>query len=83
MQKIIKKVLDELSNEKPDLSYMRGLLEGIVVEEIPTYLYSNGSITHSNPLPSIVSPITPMDEGAMLDSIAKNALTKLPPVEME
>lgn len=33
MKKIIKKVLDELAKDKPDLSYMRGLLEGLVEEE--------------------------------------------------
>jgi hypothetical protein len=33
MQKIIVKVLSELNKDKPDLSYIRGLLEGLVDEE--------------------------------------------------
>ena len=34
MQRTIQKVLAELAKEKPDLSYIRGLLEGLV-DDIP------------------------------------------------
>lgn len=33
MKKTITKVLAELKSEKPDLSYIRGLLEGLVEDE--------------------------------------------------
>ncbi len=34
MQKTVRKVLAELQSDKPDLSYIRGLLEGLVDEEV-------------------------------------------------
>jgi hypothetical protein len=39
-QKIIKKVLEELGKEKPDISYIRGLLEGLVDED-DKYIIAN------------------------------------------
>ena len=35
MKKTLLKVLAELAKETPDLSYMRGLLEGLVEDEVP------------------------------------------------
>ena len=34
-QRTIKKVLDELAKDKPDLSYIKGLLEGLV-DDVPS-----------------------------------------------
>lgn len=43
MKRTIQKVLAELSKDKPDLSYIRGLLEGLVDEE-PELIKAKGLI---------------------------------------
>jgi len=45
MNKTIKKVLEELTKEKPDLSYIRGMLE--VLADEPTQTITTG--TYSSP----------------------------------
>lgn len=84
--KIIQKALDELKSEKPDLSYVRGMLETLVeMQELPqivdrdkqavVLLNSGTSATYTAPVP--------MDEGGMLDAKAKAALSTMPPLQTE
>lgn len=34
-QKVLKKIVEELNKEKPDLSYLRGLAEALLVDDVP------------------------------------------------
>lgn len=52
MKRTINKVLEELKKEGPDLSYIRGLLEGLVEEEttwIPPMRGGSTSVPHIPP----------------------------------
>jgi len=49
MKKIIKKVLEELGKEKPDISYIRGLLEAVYEEEPVTPFTLPPNIPVKNP----------------------------------
>jgi hypothetical protein len=80
-RKTINKVLTELLKDKPDLSYMRGLLEGLVDEEekptgldipgnaIPIFS-KEGHVGWKNPEPVV------MDEVSILESEAKAHIAK-------
>lgn len=80
MKKVIKKVLDELAKPTPDLSYMRGLLEGLVEdEENPTFYASKMSYA----VPPKIGDVFPIpteyavDEASSLDALAKANLEKV------
>lgn len=73
MQKIIKKVLEELNKDKPDISYIRGLLEA-VVEDQP--LIVKGDFP-------VITPIHQEDEASLLDSQAKAALATVKSLNQE
>ncbi len=73
MKKTIQKVLAELKTEHPDLSYIRGLLEGLVEEEVEVrsgFAQINPIITqppstmpgtiYSSTDPSILDPNNPL-----------------------
>lgn len=84
MKKVIKKVLDELAKEKPDLSYMRGLLEGLVdddesrldqLKDMKLDVLRNGIIGNT-----LIPPTTPMlvDEASILDNMTRAAIERNP-----
>ncbi len=52
MKKTIKRALEELKKETPDISYIRGMLEVLVDEDEPYKTYITGSGTN---IPLIVS----------------------------
>lgn len=60
MKKTIKKVLDELAKDKPDLSYMRGLLEGLYDEEEKPIQYFHPPIPQvpTQPISASAEPLT-------------------------
>ncbi len=73
IQTILQKVLDNLNLEKPDLSYIKGMVEVL--------LAMNENKTPPPPIVSVKIPASrgatpvavgeaPIDEGAMLDSMA-------------
>lgn len=64
-KKTIKKVLEELAKDKPDLSYMRGLLEGLVEEE--------ELVTKQPYIPAAPTPVWTSTDPRILD--AKNPLS--------
>lgn len=77
MKKTIKKVLDELVKDKPDLSYIRGMLEVLIDEGdersvekfLPGYEFH---VEKYRPSQSVDEKV--LDEGSMLDSMAKASL---------
>lgn len=73
MKKTIQKVLSELKAEKPDLSYIRGLLEGLVDEEVFV-----SAVSPSVNIPALrVAPTNTLDEGGVLDGVAKANLNNI------
>ncbi len=70
MKKTIQKVLNELKQEKPDLSYIRGLLEGLVEEEPVNYALAN-----KLPTPTYAGPtnssFTKADEEEIIPAAAQ------------
>lgn len=85
MKKTIKKVLDELQKDKPDLSYIRGLLEGLVDEEVqplppalnPGAIWTGSYQPVSMGAGGVPTLTSSMDESAILDNIAKVNLEKV------
>lgn len=71
-KKTIKKVLDELAKETPDLSYMRGLLEGLI--EPDEFEYIAPKIMNANT--PVNFPSTIVDEASALDAKARSALAR-------
>ena len=65
MQRTIQKVLTELSKDKPDLSYIRGLLEGLTDEEAP------------RATPRVVQNSAIVDDAAILGSKAKSRMDEI------
>lgn len=74
-QKILKKILVELNKEKPDISYLKGMIEAVVDDE-PVV---------APPSPTIKSTEVkdiPKDEGGVLDEIAKARLAGIKDVAL-
>ncbi len=57
MKKIINKVLEEIKKEKPDLGYVRGLLEAMVDDEPTIYISPTTSTYVQTPTMGNVYPI--------------------------
>lgn len=79
MKKILKKVLDELAKDEPNLSYIRGLLEAVSDEETQ---YSPISI-NTPPSSSFYRPLNPeiridntADEASILEAKVKAHIEK-------
>ncbi len=67
MKKTIKKVLDELAKDKPDLSYIRGLLEVLIDDDdIPNYSAIVTKDRNGKPIPP-VKVYTPRDKELVID----------------
>ncbi len=80
-KKTIKKVLDELAKENPDLSYIRGMLE-VLVDEEETAPIKFGSITAVENINRAKPPqMIELDEGELMDRSTAAALAKLKPSE--
>lgn len=63
MKRTIQKVLAELAKENPDLSYIRGLLEGLVDEESST----PSQISGISLLRATSHPTSPLSDEIMTD----------------
>lgn len=87
MKKILQKVLSELQKDKPDLSYIRGLLEGLVEEDsTPATSVAVGRerealnwLADNNKIEKRVGfnpdgEIVSIDETSILDAQARSAL---------
>lgn len=77
-QKILQKVLDNLNTEKPDLSYIRGMIETLLAlgepKEADNYtIVPNTMTNHSVKASGPMSETGVMDEGAILDAQARAA----------
>lgn len=71
--KILTKVLEELNKDKPDISYVKGMIETLVsLEEVTTV---GSTIIHANTIPSnrAIADVS-LDEAAILDAQAKASL---------
>ena len=76
MNKTIKKVLEELTKEKPDLSYIRGMLE--VLADEPTPIVVPVGSPHSGPryqgttsrTESVADESTPIPDAARIGPVA-------------
>jgi len=62
MKRTIQKVLVELQKESPDLSYIRGLLEGLVEEEIPALTISGTNTIRPADMPVYPAKLMPENE---------------------
>lgn len=56
MKKIIQKALEELSKEKPDISYVRGMLEVLAGEEEFEYIPPKIMNTPTQTIPTLIPP---------------------------
>lgn len=74
-QRIIKKAVEELGKENPDLSYLRGMLESLVEDEmrVPTFILPAVSPTFIAP----ADPNVPQDEASILDAKARAAMASI------
>ena len=85
MKKTIKKVLDELAKDKPDLSYIRGMLEVLMDEDEPKPIMG-GIVNMPAPmirkLPDSINTQN-VDEGAMLDTRARESLKTIKEIANE
>lgn len=76
-QKTLKKVLEELAKDKPDLSYMRGLLEGLVdgevIHTVPYIPPSTDPIIWTKTTTSSAIP-NAVDEAVIMEAKAKASL---------
>ncbi len=83
-KKTIKKVLDELAKEKPDLSYIRGMLEVLMDEDdnlvyskyIPTtnFITTPSSVTGTWASSDSDGRAETSDEASILDARARQSL---------
>lgn len=84
--RILTKCIEALKGEKPDLSYVRGMLETLVeMQELPQIVDRDKQavvLLNSGTSPTYTAPV-PMDEGGMLDAKAKAALATMPPLQTE
>ncbi len=81
--KILTKCIDALKGDKPDLSYVRGMLETLVEMQPGEITYSSKQvITPNSPILPTFIPQT-IDEASMLDGMAKAAIAKGIPTATE
>ena len=76
-RKVLQKVIDNLNGEKPDMSYIKGLLEALIEslpEEKLVDCISNTFVTIPMPLRKITSST---DEATLMDNEAKIKLAKV------
>ena len=77
MNEILRKATEELSLEKPNIAYVRGMLE--------TLLELNGGMDVTNQTRPFVPPISikstevTNDEGSILDAQTRALMGKIPP----
>lgn len=90
--KILQKVLEELNREKPDISYIRGMVEVLASSEEGTGSSASRTVSEMQLTPSGGGYIAPtgsgsLDKTAILDAKAKAAVSIIqslkdnPPVE--
>ncbi len=70
MQKILKKILDELNKDKPNIDYIRGMVEAVVEDEFVKVPIGAVRTTLEN-------TIAPVDEGTLMDTKAKAAIAEV------
>lgn len=80
MNEILKKATEELAKEKPDIAYVRGMLETLLAMNTPTYLSVEEVQTSDRVMAEVLKASEPMDEASILDSMAKNALPTIPSI---
>lgn len=69
MNEILKKATEELAEDKPDIAYVRGMLD--------TLLAMNGGMNISDTTKPFIPPVAlpvPLDEAALLDAKARAAI---------
>jgi len=78
MKKILKKVLDELAKDEPNLSYIRGLLEAVSEDEVIPYktidIPQSTTLSPSTFQPPVVNSV--MDDASFLEARAKSHIQK-------
>ena len=75
IQTILQKALNNLNAEKPDLSYVRGMLEVLLAiqeKEVQPVIITKQDGTYKSFTPPVKEQ--PKDEGQILDSMAKASM---------
>ena len=90
MNEILKKACEELAKEKPDIAYVRGMLETLL--SLTEHDRKQVSIPAGTALVNVAGSITKMkpgdilpvgdDEAKMMDASIAGLVGKLPPPEM-
>lgn len=74
-RKLLQKVIDELLKDKPDLSYIRGIVE-TMIESLPEVEHIHDDKSFVPVFPKVITP-TPTDEASILDAQARLAIEKM------
>lgn len=77
MNNLLQKCVDELKAEKPDLSYIRGIIETLIEANLP--MKSLVSTTIKFPDAGVVIPPQPIDEVSVLEASTKAMIDRIPP----
>lgn len=78
MNEILNRATQELAKENPDIAYIRGMLETLLVMNTSTVPMPSVSIPVTIPVPTKVE-VPANDEGAILDAQTRALLGKIPP----
>ncbi len=75
-QRLIRKAVEELEKDNPDLSYLRGMLESLVEEDVDFFEIGRAyGIEEAHPATSFINDKGKMDdEAAILDAQARTAI---------
>ena len=72
---ILTKCIEQLKSDKPDLSYVRGMLETLVEMQDTSPAKVSNPLAHAVPAPN--KPSVVADEASILDAQAKAAMGKV------
>ena len=76
MQKTLRKILEELKTEKPDISFIRGMLE-VLVEEEPTMSLKTPTIPVASSKPIMPMHVPKDDEASVIEAYGKAMAGKI------
>ncbi len=80
MKRTLQKVLDELKKDKPDISYVRGMLEVLVEDETivtaPSFP-SSASITSPSAVMPVLATVKLDGDAGVLDSMAHASIERV------
>lgn len=88
MNNLLQKCVEELKAEKPDLSYIRGILETLIETNLPkessvATAFSSFPKTGTSNTPTSLNELKQQDEASLLDAKAKAMIANIPPQPQE